>query len=565
MPRPGSRDAPTLTSEGTDDPMKVRRYFDDLENLFTECTIADDLEKKKWSIRYPDGQVSWEWKALPEFLDTTNKFSEFKRAVLCSYPGATDEERGTIRELNRLFKKHKNIDSSDLDEYLALLRKFRAIKLELNPPTVAGAAVQLEPLVTNRELVEKFTSALDPGFRSAIFSALHLKGKTRKVPAGQRVRQDDLYEIDDVIAQGEEIVRGTMPGTDPLSYAGARAISTPSASSSIVKTEQIKQQMDELFSEKISVLLDTIKISQEQLRQENSKQLNDLMKTFQQSNIGRGAPQGHHYQHGSGTHGHGFGYNSQSHFQNNRCFFCDEEGHIMNDCHHRQDLVELGRIILVNGRTRLPGNYPIPREPVGATCEKDRIDYYYAGKAKRETAQQVNLVQSGSGHVPGMIDPAAMSTYLSNQLDERELRIAQLEREMQSLRSPSSQMYNVQDVRSQFSQVPYATQPMQMPQMAGQSSQVGWTPQGQYNYMASMAPPMGQFLHQSQLNPGTGFNYGSAPVQHSQMLNTLPISQFVNQSPSPMQQQMPGSNATLAELEAFVQTRRQQESEQLEK
>ncbi|KAJ3990639.1 hypothetical protein F5050DRAFT_1582587, partial [Lentinula boryana] len=136
MPRPGSRDAPKLTAEGTDDPMKVRRYFDDLENLFSDCSITSDEDRKKWTVRYPEEQVAWEWKAMTEFSSSTGTFLEFKKAVLSSYPGATDEERGTMRELNRLFKKYKNIASDDLDDYMALVRRFRAVKKELNPPAV---------------------------------------------------------------------------------------------------------------------------------------------------------------------------------------------------------------------------------------------------------------------------------------------------------------------------------------------------------------------------------------------------------------------------------------------
>lgn len=58
MPRPGLRDAPRLTPEGTDDPMKVQRYFDDLDNLFSDCSITNEADKTKWSVRYPDEQVS---------------------------------------------------------------------------------------------------------------------------------------------------------------------------------------------------------------------------------------------------------------------------------------------------------------------------------------------------------------------------------------------------------------------------------------------------------------------------------------------------------------------------
>ncbi|KAJ3751796.1 hypothetical protein EV360DRAFT_56313, partial [Lentinula raphanica] len=333
MPRPGSRDAPKLTTEGTDDPMKVRRYFDDLENLFSDCSIADDKEKKKWTVRYPEEQVAWEWKAMTEYNASASTFADFKTAVLRSYPGATDEERGTMRELNRMFKKYKNVASDDLDEYMALVRRFRAVKRELNPPPEEGAAVQMEPLVTNRELVEKFTKALEPGFRNAIFASLHIKGKTRKVPVGQKVRPDDMYEIDDVVAQGEEIARGTMPGTEPIASVATSA-SSSSASHGFIKQEHFQQQIQDMISEKMAALMDTVKISQDQLRQESAKQMNELMKIYQQNNVTKS---------GSAENKAPYDWHNN---MNSRlvCYFCNEEGHVANDCHHRQDLLEMGRI-----------------------------------------------------------------------------------------------------------------------------------------------------------------------------------------------------------------------------
>ncbi|KAF5379545.1 hypothetical protein D9757_009272 [Collybiopsis confluens] len=520
MPRPGSRDAPKLTYEGTDDPMKVRRYFEDLENLFSDCNITANDEKKNWTVRYPEEQVAWEWKAMNEYTNATSDYEDFKRTVLHSYPGAADEERGTMRELKRLFKKYNNISSSDLEEYLALVRRFRALKRELNPSAAVGT---VEPLVTNRELVEKFTGALEPSFRSAIFSSLHIKGKTRRVPAGQKVRPDDMYDIDDVVEQGEAIVRGTMPGTDPMSTAATRASSsyTPTVH---IKQEQLQQQIHDLISEKIASLMDTIKISQDQFKQENTKQMNDWMRIFQQNSM-RSIPT---QQNAASYENNSMNRTSQGmdtreiqnrvpfEWQNSGgkivCFFCSEEGHVAGDCHHRNDLLKMGRIILVNGRARLPGNIPIPRQPVGAASEKDRVDYYYAEKEKREREQSrnVHLVQTTPDNISGTINTATMSTYLSNQLNERDLKIASLERELQSrMNASSSIMY-------------------QMPRQS-QFSQVGWNPTGQGNNNVQSSNPMMQMFN---------------PLQSGQ-----------NSMNNSSQQMFP----TMEEFQAFVQTRRQKE------
>ncbi|KAJ4465143.1 hypothetical protein J3R30DRAFT_3724440 [Lentinula aciculospora] len=536
MPRPGSRDAPKLTAEGTEDPMK----------------------RKKWTVRYPEEQVAWEWKAMNEYSSATSTFSDFKTSVLRSYPGATDEERGTMRELNRLFKKYKNIASDDLDEYMALIRKFRAVKKELNPLTVAGAAVQVEPLVTNRELVEKFTRALDLGFRNAIYAALyvkddvfvssgqpivntlHIKGKTRSVPAGQKVRPDDMYDIDEVVAQGEAIARGTMPGTDPMSSVNPSASTSHNTSSSQIKQEHFQQQIQDLISEKIEVLLDTVKISQDQLRQENAKQMNDLMRIYQQSNVTRTGPAGYAPQQSSAGFEHNPNAKSQNadvretnkvpyDWHNNLSSkdFCSEEGHVANECHHRQDLLEMGRIVLVNGRARLPGNYPIPIQPVGAVSEKDRIDFYYAEKERKEKEgmKSVNLVQSTPHNIPGMINTATMTTFLNNQLSEKEIRIANLEKELQSLSNPSSQMlYQGPSQMNQFVQQPYSI-PQYNPMMQSQFSQVGWNPDGQMNNFVPSPNSTMQMLnsmYQNQNTMSSGYNNMPMAMQSNPTMAEAP-------------------------------------------
>ena len=119
----------------------------------------------------------------------------------------------------------------------------------------------------------------------------------------------------------------------------------------------------------------------------------------------------------------------------------------------------MGRIILVGGRARLPGNLPIPRQPVGAASEKDRVDYYYAEKDRKdkEGARNVHLVQTTPDNIPG----ATMSTYLSNQLNEKDMRIASLERELQSRSAPASNMmYQPSGQMNQFLQQPTSLSPL---------------------------------------------------------------------------------------------------------
>ena len=188
----------------------------------------------------------------------------------------------------------------------------------------------------------------------------------------------------------------------------------------------------------------------------------------------------------------------------------------------------MGRIILVGGRARLPGNLPIPRQPVGAVSEKDRVDYYYAEKDRKdkEHARNVHLVQTTPDNIPGMINTATMSTYLSNQLNEKDMRIASLERELQSRNAPASNMmYQPPGQMNQFLQQPTSLSPL----VQNQFSQVGWNPTGQLNNFAQSSNPMMQMFN--SMHQGQSSMNGSSQQMFS----------------------------TMEEFQAFVQTRRQKE------
>ena len=93
---------------------------------------------------------------------------------------------------------------------------------------------------------------------------------------------------------------------------------------------------------------------------------------------------------------------------------------------------------------------------------------------------------------------------------------------------------------NQFVQQPYSM-PQYNPMMQSQFSQVGWNQPGQMNNFvpspnSTMQMLNSMYQHQNNLNPG--FNNMSMPMQAPQ---TMP---------------------TMAEFEAFVQTRRQKEEQE---
>ncbi|EED83378.1 predicted protein [Postia placenta Mad-698-R] len=70
MPPRGHSTAPSF------DPSEVRslrRYFQDLEALFTRCQITDEAAKKQWAVWYPSIDVADLWETIESFIDLIGK------------------------------------------------------------------------------------------------------------------------------------------------------------------------------------------------------------------------------------------------------------------------------------------------------------------------------------------------------------------------------------------------------------------------------------------------------------------------------------------------------------
>jgi hypothetical protein len=48
------------------------RYFEELEDHFSHCTITDLANRKKWMLKYVPMQVADLWKSLPEWTSATD-------------------------------------------------------------------------------------------------------------------------------------------------------------------------------------------------------------------------------------------------------------------------------------------------------------------------------------------------------------------------------------------------------------------------------------------------------------------------------------------------------------
>ncbi|PBK98146.1 hypothetical protein ARMGADRAFT_920235 [Armillaria gallica] len=132
MPRPTARDAPRFDSDKSEN---IRRFLLQMEDLFSDCSITDDAEKKKQLVWYTDADTEEEWKSLDEY--DAGIFAKFKEAIIKNYPEAQDAESGTVNRLTHIMCLFKNFGLDEREEYLKFKRKFltEARKLE-KPPLI---------------------------------------------------------------------------------------------------------------------------------------------------------------------------------------------------------------------------------------------------------------------------------------------------------------------------------------------------------------------------------------------------------------------------------------------
>ncbi|KAJ7936416.1 hypothetical protein B0H13DRAFT_1558812, partial [Mycena leptocephala] len=99
MPARNDLIAPVFDSQK---PRDLRRYFFDIDFLFSRSHITDDAEKKYHATCFLalDDQELWE--LVPEFADHAVSFAKFTTAVFRLYPEADPDRRYSIADLTAL-------------------------------------------------------------------------------------------------------------------------------------------------------------------------------------------------------------------------------------------------------------------------------------------------------------------------------------------------------------------------------------------------------------------------------------------------------------------------------
>src|SRR6202790_4911900 len=92
-----------------DQPRELKRFFEELANLFGPANITTDSEKKSQTVRYVEVDTADMWRSLPEFSNEETSYEDWKKKVVSLYPGASEEKRWSIADLDKVIGERARI------------------------------------------------------------------------------------------------------------------------------------------------------------------------------------------------------------------------------------------------------------------------------------------------------------------------------------------------------------------------------------------------------------------------------------------------------------------------
>ncbi|KAK0431783.1 hypothetical protein EV421DRAFT_1911566 [Armillaria borealis] len=442
MPRPMSRDVPKFDS---DEPENLCHFLGQMEDLFSDYSITDDDEKKKKLVRYTDACTEEEWQALDEYDNGT--FAEFKEVVLKNYPEVADTETGTWERLMRIARKFSNLGADEHESYLKFKHRFLTEAKKLQKPPV---------LVTNHELVEKFTKSLSPAFQENIAARLSIKRgikSTTSAPSATPAaasaapvitkpvkRQEDMHTLEEVVAEADDITLNSSTSYLLLATSGSVS-STRATSGSGIKAEfeEVKQQ--------VATLLDHIDMSEKQAKEHQEQILRALQQGGNNSSSSRQLQLQNEHS-GAGP--------------SDNCWYNWKPGHFVRDCQNVQKHIAEGLLKLVDCKFMMANGTPILCE-LAHLCP---MDCMLATLSKRQEQMFWEDVSGPTG-VFNISLPDNASLYMNKPQDARDKVIDKLHQDLQYWQTSAHVLMPVQPaLQPQMLQAPVpctSSQPMNQP------------------------------------------------------------------------------------------------------
>lgn len=320
MPSRGASKAPRFSP---DEPRELRRYFQDLENLFTNFGITEDAVKKHYACHYVNIETSDLWSSISAY-GTAVSWDNFVQAIYKLYPGTDDEQRWTIADMDALVGSQLRIGIYDKTTLLNYYRPFITITEYL--------------LKKNRISKAEQCRAFLRGFQQAFLVEIH---RRLEIKFPDHIR-DDPYELEGVYKAAEFVLTGSTTGAAIHHLSNSNSPQMSSSSKIPIKEEDFKSYMDSFAKSIIKAI-------------GNQRQPSVAPPTNQQPSFARPLvpPDELH------------------------CHWCGGIGHFTRECPDCKDAITAGKCKRNDaGKIVLPNGQFVPRQIPGVWI-KDRVEEWH--------------------------------------------------------------------------------------------------------------------------------------------------------------------------------------------
>jgi len=231
MPARGHSTAPTFDGQ----PLNLIRFFDEVGSLGDDARI-DDQAKIAYSLRYARLDDYEIWKTLPEA--TGIDFLAFRTAVTALYPGAEDDRRYSVTDLEKLVEVQARLGIRNRAELGQYYRDFLRISKFLIDRTRLSTA----------ERDRAYMRGFGESFRDKV--------KTRLAYLLPNHFPDDPYGIEDAHKSATFILSGTTADVGEAPVAGSRAVKKEATDTSVEEMiQRITMQVVTAFSQGLATSL----------------------------------------------------------------------------------------------------------------------------------------------------------------------------------------------------------------------------------------------------------------------------------------------------------------------
>ncbi|KAG6834159.1 hypothetical protein H0H93_011497, partial [Arthromyces matolae] len=317
---PTNRNAPRFDGGK---PKEILRFLSQMETMFNNAGITDDEDRKAKIVEYTDPETEAEWKGFDTY--TKGTWSEFVSEIKSSYPEA-EVEVGSVANLEKICREHARLSQKEASELYSLVRKFRA------------EGKKLMKVVGNGPLIDKFLQCLTPSFAEIVRDKLLMKYGHYK---DRKRHKDDKYDLTEVL----ELVL-------ILADEGIRTEARESRRT-VLYEQQV--QKTEPSDQTVALLRDTMDTI--------NKELNAIKLSMSSMTAERRNGMGTYRLDPSAPTLHSSQLQVPRVQATDNCFYCWFAGHRVAKCPHLHKHVELGIIILIDGRPRLPNGNAVPMKP----------------------------------------------------------------------------------------------------------------------------------------------------------------------------------------------------------